>query len=68
MYILHLFKRNTDRDLIVNGNLLRAILCLAIPIVLNNFIQNLYNLTDTYRLGRIGKESVAAITVVSPVQ
>ncbi|MCD7904697.1 MAG: MATE family efflux transporter [Clostridiales bacterium] len=36
--------------------------------VLNNFIQTLYNLTGTYWLGQIGKESVAAITVVAPVQ
>ncbi len=68
MKIMNLFNKKADRDLIVNGSLLTAILCLAVPIVLNNFIQTMYNLTDTYWLGRIGKESVAAITVVSPVQ
>ncbi|MCD7854418.1 MAG: MATE family efflux transporter [Clostridiales bacterium] len=57
-----------DRELITNQNLLKAILCLSIPIVINNFIQTMYNLTDAYWLGRIGTESVAAITLVSPVQ
>ncbi|MCC8098070.1 MAG: hypothetical protein LIO44_05875 [Eubacterium sp.] len=49
---IHLFKKTIDRDLIVNGSLLNAILCLAIPIIFNNFLQTLYNLTDTYWLGK----------------
>ena len=56
------------RRLILNGNLFHAVLLLAIPVMLNSFIQSMYNLTDTYWLGKIGTQYQAAITLVSPVQ
>ena len=56
------------RKLILEGNLIHAILMLAIPVMLNSFIQSMYNLTDTFWLGKIGTSSQAAITLVSPVQ
>lgn len=56
------------RKLILEGNLIQAILMLAIPVMLNSFIQSMYNLTDTFWLGKIGTASQAAITLVSPVQ
>ena len=34
-------------DLILHGNLIHAILSLAIPVVINSFLQTMYNLTDT---------------------
>lgn len=60
--------KKKNRELILNGSILTAILVLAIPVVLNSFIQTMYNLTDTYWLGKLGKTSLAAITLVSPVQ
>ncbi len=68
MKIKNLFGKGADSSVITEQSLMRAILCLAIPIIINNFIQTMYNLTDTYWLGRIGTGSVAAITVVTPVQ
>ena len=56
------------RKLILEGNLIHAILMLAIPVMINSFIQSMYNLTDTFWLGKIGTESQAAITLVSPMQ
>jgi putative MATE family efflux protein len=56
------------RTLILEGNLFRAILTLAVPVMINSFIQSMYNLTDTFWLGKIGTDSQAAITLVSPVQ
>ncbi len=56
------------RNMILNGNLIQAILMLAIPVMFNSFIQSMYNLTDTFWLGKIGTESQAAITLVSPMQ
>ena len=53
------------RDMILNGNLIRAILTLAIPVMINSFIQSMYNLTDTFWLGKIGTANQAAITLVS---
>ncbi|MBR6028717.1 MAG: MATE family efflux transporter [Clostridia bacterium] len=55
-------------DLILRGSLPRAVLAIALPVVMSSFLQTMYNLTDTYWLGQIGKEPLAAINLVSPVQ
>lgn len=60
--------KKVNRDLILNGNMLQAILTLAVPVVINSFLQTMYNLTDTYWLGKIGTEQLAAINLVTPVQ
>ncbi len=59
-------EKNSQR--ILSGSLTMAILSLAVPIVINNFIQTLYNLTDTYLLGKLGTDEMAAISLVTPVQ
>ncbi|MCD7863754.1 MAG: MATE family efflux transporter [Lachnospiraceae bacterium] len=60
--------KRVDREQILSGNLWTVILGLAVPIVINSFIQSMYNLTDTYWLGRLGTNEMAGITLVSPVQ
>lgn len=57
-----------NKDYLLKGTLWKAILLLAIPIVVNSFIQTMYNLTDTFWLGKLGTDPQSAITVVSPVQ
>lgn len=61
-------KAEQNTEAILSGNMIKAILSLAIPIVINNFIQTMYNLTDTYWLGKLGTNEMAAISLVSPVQ
>lgn len=63
-----LLKKKENRDMILSGNLLHAVLFLAIPIIINSFLQTMYNLTDTFWLGKIGTNSMAAITLVTPIQ
>ncbi len=60
--------KKNNRELLLSGNLLKAILTLAIPVVINSFLQTMYNLTDTYWLGKLGTEELAAINLVSPMQ
>ena len=48
------------RNMILNGSLSQAILMLAVPVMINSFIQSMYNLTDTFWLGRIGTENQSA--------
>lgn len=60
--------KKINRELILYGNMMHAILSLAIPVVINSFLQTMYNLTDTYWLGQIGTAQLAAINLVSPVQ
>ena len=47
---------------------LQAVFSIAVPVALNSFLQTMYNLTDTYWLGKIGTEQLAAINLVTPVQ
>lgn len=61
-------KKNQNKKNILEGKLIGVILALALPIVVNSFIQTLYNLVDTYWLGRLGTNEMAAITLVSPIQ
>ena len=61
-----LAKRNTE--LILKGDMKKAIISLAVPIMINNLIQTMYNLTDTYWLGKLGTNQMAAISLVSPMQ
>ncbi|MDO4296294.1 MAG: MATE family efflux transporter [bacterium] len=60
--------KKKNQGLILQGNLLQAILALCIPIALNSLLQSMYNLTDTYWLGKIGTNPMAAITLISPIQ
>lgn len=55
-------------ELILRGNIFSAILSLAIPVMINSMLQTMYNLTDTYWLGQIGTEELAAINLVTPLQ
>ncbi|MBQ9600189.1 MAG: MATE family efflux transporter [Clostridia bacterium] len=58
---------NKDKSILA-GNVYKALVVLAVPIMLNNLLQTIYNLTDTFWLGRLGAEHMAAITLVSPLQ
>lgn len=58
---------SSKNKLILNGSLSRAILTLAIPIMLNNLIGTFYNLGDAYWVSKIGDVEVAAINFVWPV-
>ncbi|MEC9488144.1 MAG: MATE family efflux transporter [Halanaerobium sp.] len=55
------------QELILKGDIIQAIKILAVPIMLNNFIQTIYNLTDTFWVSKIGAVEVAAITLIWPV-
>ena len=53
---------------LTEGNLIKAMLYLAVPVIINSFLQTMYNLTDTFWLGKLGTEELAAINLVTPVQ
>ncbi|WP_396326685.1 MATE family efflux transporter [Jeotgalibaca sp. MA1X17-3] len=38
------------------------------PIILSSLVNTLYNLVDTFWLGKIGPNELAAITIVTPLQ
>ncbi len=61
-------KEKYNREQILSGNLIKAILSLTIPVIINSFLQTMYNLTDTFWLGKLGTSELAAINLVTPVQ
>ena len=56
-----------SKALFLQGPIPRALLTLAIPIILANLLQTGYQLTDAFWVGRLGAAAVAAISVSFPV-
>ena len=54
-------------DAILQGPIAGALMRLAGPVVLANVFQTLYQLTDTFWVGRLGAEAVAAVSFSFPV-
>ncbi len=48
------------REQIVSGPIVKTLIVLAYPLIINRLVQVLYNLTDTYWLGKLGREQLAA--------
>lgn len=52
---------------LLEGSILRALLVLAVPIILGNILQTAYQLIDAFWVGRLGAAAVAAVSVSFPV-
>jgi len=52
---------------LTEGSIIRSLLTLSVPIIFANILQTLYNLTDTFWVGRLGNVAVAAVSVTFPV-
>lgn len=48
------------REQILNGPIEKTLLKLAYPLIVSNLVQVLYNITDTFWLGKLGREALAA--------
>src|SRR6201991_3164542 len=58
----------SDRQkLFLEGPISRALVTLAIPIMLGNILQTGYQLTDAFWVGRLGASAVAAVSISFPV-
>lgn len=57
--------RNTER--LTRGSILRALLTLSFPIVLANLIHTCHQLVNTFWVGRLGAEAVAAVSASFPI-
>ncbi len=54
-------------ELYTKGSILKAVLFLAIPILLGNFLQTAYQITDIFWVGSLGKEAVASVSICFPI-
>ncbi|MFH0834548.1 MAG: MATE family efflux transporter, partial [Patescibacteria group bacterium] len=52
---------------LLEGPIVRSILSIAIPVILVNTIQTVYQLIDTFWVGRIGTDAVAAVSLSMPI-
>ncbi len=46
---------------LLNGNILKSLVAMSIPIMATSFLQMAYNMTDMIWIGRVGSNSVAAV-------
>lgn len=61
-------KTQNSSDFILNANLYKVLFTVSLPIMLNNLIQTLYNLTDTYFIGNfVNDVGVGAISFMWPL-
>ena len=51
----------TKRTDLLNGNILKSLVAMSIPIMATSFLQMAYNMTDMIWIGRVGSNSVAAV-------
>jgi len=52
---------------ILEGSLTKGVITLSTPIIFSMFFQSLLNIVDTFWLGRLGAEAVAAVSVSWPI-
>ncbi|WP_297063063.1 MATE family efflux transporter [Thermococcus sp.] len=60
-------KLSEMREEIINGPMERTLLKLAGPLIVNNLVQVVYNITDTFWLGKLGREALSAPGVTWPI-
>jgi Na+-driven multidrug efflux pump len=60
-------KLDDRQKLFLEGPISRALIRLAIPIILGNLLQTGYQLTDAFWVGRLGAAAVPAVSISFPV-
>lgn len=58
---------DVSREEITDGSLVRSLLFLAAPLVVQNLVQVAQEVVDTFWLGRLGENAVAAVGVNFPI-
>ncbi|HKL75742.1 MAG TPA: MATE family efflux transporter [Halanaerobiales bacterium] len=64
---LRTLKKESYREEIINGPITSTLMKLAWPIMITNGMQVLYNIADTFWVGKISAQAVAAISISFPV-
>lgn len=57
----------TTKNKFTEGNIFSSLLSLALPIIFANILQSAYQLIDTFWLGRLGADAVAAVSLSFPL-
>lgn len=63
----NLANRHARHAQLVEGPIFRSLVTLAVPLILANVLQAMYQLIDAFWVGRLGGNAVAAVSVSFPV-
>jgi len=58
---------SSSKNKLTEGSILKSIIILIIPIILGNLMQTAYQIIDTFWVGRLGAEAVAAVSLSFPI-
>ncbi|MFB6291232.1 MAG: MATE family efflux transporter [Candidatus Bipolaricaulia bacterium] len=61
-----LFRSKKDINL-TSGSLIKPLFYLSLPVIITNLLRTAYSLVDTFWVGRLSKEALAAITFSYPI-
>ena len=61
-----LFRSKKDINL-TSGSLVKPLFYLSLPVIITNLLRTAYSLVDTFWVGRLSKEALAAITFSYPI-
>jgi len=56
-----------EQNKLLEGSILKSLIALAVPIIFSNILQTMYQLTDTFWVGRLGTVAVAAVSISFPI-
>jgi len=56
-----------ENNNLTEGSILKSLITLSVPIILANVLQTAYQLTDTFWVGRLGINAVAAVSISFPI-
>jgi putative MATE family efflux protein len=56
-----------QKNNLTEGSILKSLIVLAVPIIFANILQTAYQLTDTFWVGRLGADAVAAVSISFPI-
>ncbi len=59
------FKKYEDE--ILNGSIMPTLIVLSFPLVMNQILATLYNMVDSYYMGKLGNDALTAIAMTFPI-
>jgi len=60
-------KNIKNKKHILEGPILRSILIISVPVIIANLLQTVYQLIDTFWVGRLGTKAVASVSLSIPI-
>ena len=56
-----------NNNKMLRGSITKSLLTIAVPVIFANILQTVYQLIDTFWVGRLGTEAVAAVSLSFPI-